>query len=95
MSSGQPYFSYTRMISFCASLVDTRMVLSGSSAGEVNCFANSSDPEPVWVNATMVNPRGMPPPMTPSNLATPKLPTVPKNSSSSALNLTSDMVAPH
>ena len=71
------------------------MVFSGSSAGEVNCLANSSEPDPVWVKATIMKPRGTPPPITASNFGTPKPPTLPKNSSSSGLKVMSAMGSPH
>ena len=86
-SNGQPYFLNTRTISGCASLVEMYNVFSDSSAGEINCFANNSAPEPVSVKATMVKPRGTPPCISLSNFGTPKEPTCPKNSSSSSSNL--------
>ena len=71
------------------------IVFSASSAGETNCWANNSLPEPISVNAIIVNPLGTPPRISLSNFGTPKEPTLPKNSSSSESNCTSLAIFSH
>ena len=87
-SSGHSKRLKTWRISFWLSAVEIKIVFSGSSATEVNCFIKRSIPPPGSPMHKIVNPRGIPPFIILSNLGDPMLALSPKNSSSSRSKVT-------